>query len=621
MIWNPLQLRGLSFNGPHKSPALLDFQSGLNVICGASDTGKSFILEAIDFLLGAKGPLRDIPQRVGYDRGRLVLQTADDIVFTLERSTSGGDFRRFEGAWLSGESDVEAVTLRQKHAQGRNDSLSTYLLSALGLANQYVQKNQQGDTQSLSFRNLVRLILVQESEITKRSSPILSGQILNKTAEYSVFKLLLTGVDDSALVAQAETQTEIASTRQNNNAKVEFINELLEELKTELDEFGVNRTEAEDRLSQLETLYEAQQETLNRVRRELDNRIDRRRSFMKQLNRLSNRIDEINGLLARFNLLKEHYQVDLERLAAIEESGSLFVHFERTPCPLCGAPPNELHQDEACDGDVESVVHAATAEIAKVQKLLMELDQTVADLMREDEELTAQQEQIHPQFYALNQEIQEIISPALGDAQNTFSELVKQAGEMQRVIDTFNRVELLEEKRAMLLAEIEEPINPVSSQVDLSKSVLDEFAQTVQRLLQAWDFPGSDRVHFDEPAKDLVIGGQPRTSRGKGLRAITHAAMTIGLMEFCKERNLSHPGFVVLDSPLLAYYEPESQEDSLEGSDLKVRFYEYLANNHSNSQVIIIENEHPPSNLRERIALTDFTKNPEAGRYGFFPLD
>ncbi|HEY9652209.1 MAG TPA: hypothetical protein V6C95_16215, partial [Coleofasciculaceae cyanobacterium] len=137
----------------------------------------------------------------------------------------------------------------------------------------------------------------------------------------------------------------------------------------------------------LETLYEAQQETLNRVRRELDNRIDRRRSFMNQLNRLSNRIDEINGLLARFNLLKEHYQVDLERLAAIEESGSLFVHFERTPCPLCGAPPNELHQDEACDGDVESVVHAATAEIAKVQKLSMELDQTVADLMREDEDL------------------------------------------------------------------------------------------------------------------------------------------------------------------------------------------------------------------------------------------
>jgi DNA repair ATPase RecN len=621
MIWNPLQLRGLSFNGSHKTPALLDFQSGLNVVCGASDTGKSFIVEAIDFLLGASPPLRDIPERVGYDQIRLVLQPTNNQAFTLERSVSGSGFRRFEGTWLSGIPEVEATILAERHSQRNNNSLSVHLLSLIGLAGQLVRKNREGDTQSLSFRNLTRLIIVKETDITRDFSPILSGQNTLKTVEYSVFKLLLTGVDDSALVAQVETQAEIVSTRQNNNAKVEFINELLEELKTELDEFGVNRTEAEDQLSQLETLSEAQQETLNRVRRELDNRIDRRRSFLNELNRLSNRIDEINGLLARFDLLKQHYQVDLERLAAIEESGSLFVHFERTPCPLCGTPPNELHQNEACDGDVESVVHAATAEIAKVEKLSMELDKTVADLISEDEALTEQREQIHPQFHALNQEIQEIISPALGDAQNTFSEVVKQAGEMQRVIDTFNRVEQMQEKKATLLAEIEEPINSVSSQVDLSKSVLDEFAQTVQRLLQTWDFPGSNRVHFDETAKDLVIGGQPRTSMGKGLRAITHAAITIGLMEFCKERNLSHPGFVVLDSPLLAYYAPESSEDSLKGSNLKLRFYEYLANNHSNSQVIIIENEYPPSNLRERIALTNFTKNHDVGRYGFFPLD
>ena len=65
MTWNPLQLRGISFGSPHKAPASLEFQSGLNVICGASDTGKSFIVEAIDFLLGAKDPPRHIPERDG----------------------------------------------------------------------------------------------------------------------------------------------------------------------------------------------------------------------------------------------------------------------------------------------------------------------------------------------------------------------------------------------------------------------------------------------------------------------------------------------------------------------------------------------------------------------------
>jgi hypothetical protein len=185
----------------------------------------------------------------------------------------------------------------------------------------------------------------------------------------------------------------------------------------------------------------------------------------------------------------------------------------------------------------------------------------------------------------------------------------------------FDRVEELEEQKASLTGTTEDSGESGSLQVDLSKSVLDDFAKQVQGLLENWGFPGSSRVYFDETAADIVIDGKPRASRGKGLRAITHAAMNIGLMEYCKEKDLPHPGFVVLDSPLLAYWAPEGMEDSLEGSDLKDRFYEYLAANHSDSQVIIIENEHPPTALEKKIGLTVFTKNPHQGRYGFFPVN
>jgi hypothetical protein len=41
-------------------------------------------------------------------------------------------------------------------------------------------------------------------------------------------------------------------------------------------------------------------------------------------------------------------------------------------------------------------------------------------------------------------------------------------------------------------------------------------------------------------------------------------------------------------------------EDSLEGSDLKDRFHEYLAANHSDSQVIIVENETPLPRLKRK---------------------
>lgn len=49
-----LQLKKIVFSG-HVEPVELDFKPGINVICGASDTGKSFLAESIDFMLGGEG--------------------------------------------------------------------------------------------------------------------------------------------------------------------------------------------------------------------------------------------------------------------------------------------------------------------------------------------------------------------------------------------------------------------------------------------------------------------------------------------------------------------------------------------------------------------------------------
>ena len=167
-----------------------------------------------------------------------------------------------------------------------------------------------------------------------------------------------------------------------------------------------------------------------------------------------------------------------------------------------------------------------------------------------------------------------------------------------------------------------EPLAPgtTATRTQVSKNVLDEFAKTVERILQEWHFPNATRVFFDESKRDFQIAGKDRGSTGKGLRAITHAAVTIGLMEFCRERDLPHPGFVVLDSPLLAYWKPEGDDDDLRGTDLKEMFYRYLLGLHDNNQVIIIENEHPPQFVADKALVEVFTKNPHHGRYGLFPV-
>jgi hypothetical protein len=75
----------------------------------------------------------------------------------------------------------------------------------------------------------------------------------------------------------------------------------------------------------------------------------------------------------------------------------------------------------------------------------------------------------------------------------------------------------------------------------------------------------------------------------------------------------------VLDSPLLAYREPDGTEDDLTGTDLQEQFYAYLEALPSDTQVIVVENTDPPASIMKREQSLMFGKNPHHGRYGLFP--
>jgi hypothetical protein len=158
-----------------------------------------------------------------------------------------------------------------------------------------------------------------------------------------------------------------------------------------------------------------------------------------------------------------------------------------------------------------------------------------------------------------------------------------------------------------------------ASDVDLSTSTADKFAALVQEILAAWHFPNIDRVHFDTRIRDLVINGKSRIAYGKGLRAITQAAFTLGLLEFCRLNDTPHAGFAVLDSPLLSYKAPEGSEDDLRGTDLKDQFYSYLSEWGEDRQVLIVENTDPPASVQALPQATKFTKLLDVGRAGYFP--
>jgi hypothetical protein len=610
------RLRHLAFHGPSRPPATVKFGPGLNVIYGASETGKSFVVEAIDFMLGGKPPLRGISQRVGYDRVLLGLETIAGLQYTLLRSAEGGAFRAYSGLHLEPPADdADARPLAAQHSDKNSNNLSMFLLEQCGLAEKRVRSNKRGDTNSLSFRNVARLLIVTETEIIEQRSPLSDGNPMSETPNFATFKLLLTGLDDGALV---KTEAKGAED-QSREAQLELLDQLLDEYRERISDLTESPEELEHQLQRLEASIGLQAASLAATETDYRRLADERRDLRKRLEEGQDRRSEIAALLERFTLLERHYVSDVARLRGIEEGGTLFEVLGQSPCPLCGADPAHHRKDADCDGNVAAVVAAAQSEIGKIELLGTELADTVQALRREAGNFDRRLPRIQNELETASGNLDNLVSPRLTQLRAAYADLADKRAGVREALGLFRTIQNMENRRVKIDNSPEDQQSSPVSDGDLPTITADAFAQHVETLLKAWHFPEAERVHFDSKSRDLIIAGKARTARGKGLRAITHAAFTIGLLDYCRIKETPHPGFVILDSPLLAYRAPEGIEDDLTGTDLNEQFYSYLVHLPHDRQVIIIENTDPPSIITARPQVEMFSKNPHSGRYGFFP--
>jgi len=596
------QLRCVQFSGP-TGERHVDFFDGVNVICGASDTGKSYLAEAIDYMLGGS-ELRKIDELERYDRITLWLESGSGEEWSLERALNGGGFKLIEGG------QDEPTVLKATHSHGATDNLSGFLLDKLGLLDKRVLKSSAKSTlQSLGFRNIARLVIVQEEEIATKGSPFWSGQFTTKTSELATVKLLVTGMDDSAINTPVVKVVD-------NSGKISLLDDFISELTADVGDS--KREELEAQLEKIGVELERHRKSIALNEGLISELLEQRQNNVFQRQLISERIDEIADLFTRFDLLRDHYDVDLARLEAIEESGSMLVYVDEVDCPMCGAAPCHQHFEDDDEADIRSAVLAASAEIAKIEKLRIDLVRTIDELQIESEELSRGYLGQQKQYSEIEASLKEALSPRKDEEKIGFEALVELRQDVSKKINGFERIEQLSQRKLSLEKEGASAGGKTTAVVSIPDTIGNSLSDKISSILNEWNFPGECKVVFDKGSSDFIIDGKPRGSRGKGLRSITHAAVSLGLLEYAQENSLPHPGFLVLDSPLLAYFAPEGDDDLLlRGSHLKEKFYEYLIRHHSSgSQIVVIENQHPPLEAMRDVHLTVFTNNPHEGRAG-----
>lgn len=613
---NQMQLVHLTFTGPRVEPASVSFGPGLNVIYGPSNTGKSSILDAIDFMLGRDRALKEIPEHDSYEIIFLGIRISDGEELTLARSLKGADLRVFPGIHYSLPTDIEPRLLRLKRPTKKIESLPNFLLGKLELAHKFLRRNARDETESLTLRNFAPLFLINETSIQKETSPYISTQFTKQTVERSLLRFLLTGVDDSALIpAEKEKQT------LSRQARLNLLSELIEDQESaifDVSNGSVERNEIEEQQSRLTATLEAESSSLQSTEAEYRTQVAARNQLRQEIDSAETRLSEIQEMTARFELLNEQYSSDISRLENIVESGSLFVAFPSGVCPLCGAPGEAEHVDPSCDGDAEAVVAAANTEIGKIETLRADLSDVLIKLRIEASELSSAVPQTRIELGLYERRI-EVISPQVTEQRLRYSEVINQKSFVDRTLGLFEDLDRLESKRR----EIEEEAPDTDFEKEPSSSLptksLHDLSQAVSSLLLDWGLRAAEHVHYDKETDDFVIGGKPRTSNGKGHRALTHAAATLALLKYTEQKRLPFPGFVILDSPLLAYEEPELDQDHIADSDINLRFFKSLES-WDTRQTIIIENKKSiPSEYSRGEQVIQFTKSDSSGRYGFFP--
>lgn len=610
-----IQIKSLSFHGPDKPPVVVRFQDGLNVIYGASDTGKSFIVEAIDFMFGAKGPLKDIPQAVGYDQILMALEFPGAEVVTARRSMDGGAFEIFEGGFSDELPSIEGNVLSETHSSKDTDNLSAFLLGKVGLVDKKIKKNAKDETQNLSFRNLARLCIVNEEEIIQKRSPLSDGNYTADTANTSVFRLLLTGVDDSALVANQQKSPE----EQKREAQLELLDQLITETERKIKQISGSKDDLTSQQDRLKAALDDRSSQLAVTEGHYRRVSTDRRNLMKRREENRNRYTEVVTLLERFKLLREHYHSDIERLMSIREAGSIIATIDADVCPVCGADAEHHRNGVSCDNDVARVTAAVASEIDKIERRTEELSKTIEALTSEQKKLEGFLPKIEENLSEKNNELQTVIAPDLRKLRTTYKELADKGADVREALGLFeSKTDLLDRKARLESANSQVSSSSPRPLTSLTDTVVSPFSELVRETLQSWGFPGADRVHFDLQAKDLVISGKPRVSYGKGLRAITQAAFTISLLEHCAKNDSPHPGFVILDSPLLSYKEPEGPEDDLSPTDLNGNFYRFLLQLDAGRQIIIVENTDPPSDVELGKRVEHFSGMEGEDRFGLF---
>lgn len=592
-------LKRLKSVGPDMEDAVLNFDEKRTLIRGPSDTGKSYIRDCLWFLLGGDKLPKTFPLAEGYQELQLRFES-DGFEYEVRRALIGGQSTVYCRA-LGNESEYPFELL--------DDDLGELLVERSGAAGKQIIRSLS-DRGAVTGDDIRHWALWSQTAILSESPT--SGEGFAVTKRTASFSLFLTGVDDAKVVLRKKT-----SEVERIKGQLSSAEDALTRVQAGLPE-NVKRSDVVEALERVDEVlvamssqYDQRAAKLRELRREIAD-------ASQHLARATNGKNHALSMIGRFELLEQKYTNDLERLGAANEGVAFFEELPSVPCPLCRAPTDAQTGERNVKPEAAGRYRAAiNAEAGKIRELRTGLVTALEGERRRLRSWQTEVDKLSNELNALQNREDLVMQGTRIEFSADPKQLAIRRSELSAQLAIFDEMERLQVEIERLRKQKLRPKIQVNRDGGTSgRSV----ANAALGYLKLWGFTDIENVSLDAEACDMVLNDRARLSFGAGLRALYLSALVIALMEHALERGHPHLGVVVIDSPLKAYADPDSDEThDIPVATVTEKFYDWLADFSGRGQIIVLENERISAETAERLKPIQFTKKPNVGRSGFYP--
>lgn len=586
--------------GSGKTDSFVELQPGLNLIQGRSNTGKTCIIKCIDFCFGGKN--KPFDDSLGYNTIELCLHTPKgNIQITRSFGKNKVDVVTDVPGYDNCTYDLKFNPKKKEPAP----ILGDLLLASIGIEDgQYIYKNKYFDTQKMSWRTILPLLLFSVTDIVKETSVIEPTQGTEKTAFLSSLLLLLNGKEFAEVNAKTKKEIRVArkkAVEEYVNKKISAVSEKKKLLEEQLALFdGVDVEQQMQEIIDSIKATEAKISTASAKSKEI----------LSQIIELQEQAAECNLLQGRYATLRGQYVSDIKRLSFIvngEVEMQKVTH--NTICPFCdGKIPAKSKK---------SYIESAQAELHRITSQMNGLVETEKELAAEKEEISIELEELEKHRDDIEKMIQEDLQPKADS-------LKKMHDDYRVYIQIQHELSVIADFATSWETDLRElPSEEESESEYHPKELLDKvFQERIDKLLKdaltECSFPNLTTARLNLSSFDVEINGRKKQNfNGQGYTSFLNSIIAMCFRQYLSEYAVYDPGLLVIDTPLLGLDQGVSD---VSPESMRASLYTYFTNHQDCGQVILLDNMKDVPAIDFESTGTNvitFTKGLEEGRYGF----